>query len=158
MLSTGSRQFSLAHRRAVATLPLIQARCGAIAPQTLLDGLQKLASRAPELRKPPELAARAVKELDKYAWAFPDSALSKELSGVEQVVRAGFDHASAIISRLRSAIQATGTDRAVLDKLLGKAFREAVKARKAAGASGVNIEQVAVRIARSKLAALDAAH
>lgn len=142
--------FSLAHRRAVATLPLLQPLLQPQTPdkQVLLAGLQALASQEAKLRKPAALAAKAAREIAKYEWAFP-----ADDSSIEAVARAGFDHSAAIIDRLRSALPPS-SDCATLDKLLGKAFRAAVRERKAD--AGVNIENAALKHARSKLTIKDA--
>ena len=143
--------FSLARRRAVATLPLLQPLLQPRTPdkQILLTGLEALSSQTPELRKPAALAAKAAREIEKYAWAFPADDTSM---CIEVVARAGFDHSAAIIDRLRSALPlARDPDCPAVDKLLAKAFRAAVRDRKAD--SGVNIEKAALKHARSKLAA-----
>ena len=100
------------------------------------------------------LAARALHESNKYAWAFPDDAMSS--TSIALVASHGFKHADAILARLRRKLGDVQTtlDDAAFDKLVGRAFRSAVKARKAGNAS-LNIERAALKEARAALQAID---
>lgn len=144
--------FSLAHFRALANLPSLKALHPLADSQMLLSGMKALAERVPELKAAGALARRAAHEVDKYEWAFPNA----EGDSVAHVASHGFNHAAAILARLRGALprapSSGSIDDAQLDKLLAKAFRAAVKARKAN--AEIDVEHEALKQAQAMLATL----
>jgi len=140
--------FATANRRAHEVAPQLRARCN-VDGELLTNGLRALAERCPKYRRTAEsLERRALHEMKKADFGLP-SLVDHQRHTL--LARNGFDHVACVLDALRMALGPTTLDEAVLEKLIKKRFRDAVKAYKKDNL--VLIDRHCLRLLKAELSA-----